>query len=195
MKMAETNIMNPRTAKPVIYLYPQKTQDVSVRLNFMGELCNTDPAYNGCWNVTAAPDGTLVNKSDKAIYRYLFWDGTSGFKDWDFSEGFVVSGGEAESFLKDKLPAMGLTERECSDFIAYWAPVLSKNVYNLVTFSTAQYQSIARLNIAPAPDTVLRVHMVFKAVDAPVAVKEQILPKAPQRSGFTVVEWGGTNAG
>ena len=194
MKNAETGMMNPRTGKPVIYLYPEKTQDVSVKLNFRGELYYTYPTYNGGWNVTAAPDGTLTNKADGSTHYYLFWDGNSNFRDWDFSEGFIVKGDEVENFFKDKLPAMGLTPREYNDFITYWTPELSRNKYNLVTFSTAQYEAIAPLDITPTPDTILRVHMVYKSISEPIAVKEQVLPKAPGRSGFMVVEWGGTRA-
>jgi hypothetical protein len=152
MKDAETGRMNPRTGKPVIYLYPKKTQDVTVRLNFMGRLSHTDPAYNGGWHVTAEPDGTLTNLADGSKHDFLFWDGTSDFREWDFHEGFVVKGDEAKIFLLEKLPAMGLTPRETNDFIAYWAPRLSCSEYNLVTFSTAQYQAIAPLDITPAPN-------------------------------------------
>jgi len=194
MIMAEQGALNPRTAKPVIYLYPEKTQDVDVSLSFNGIIDYTYPTYNNGWRVTAQPDGTLTNKSDSSTHYYLFWDGTSNFRSWDFSEGFVVKGSEIESFFKEKLPALGLTPREYNDFITYWVPEMSKNAYNLVTFSTTEYEAIAPLSISPAPDTVLRVHMVYKAIPAPVDVKEQILPTAPARNGFTVVEWGGTRA-
>lgn len=191
---AQSGVMNPMTGKPVIYLYPEKTRDVSVKLDFKGQLCYTYPAYNGGWNVAASPDGTLINKADGSTHYYLFWDGNAYFNDWDFSTGFVVKGDEFESFLKEKLPALGLTPREYNDFITYWVPILSKNKYNLITFATAQYEAIAPLAVIPAPDTVLRVHMVYKAIDEPVDIKEQALPKPPARNGFTLVEWGATRA-
>ena len=48
------------------------------------------------------------------------------------------------------------------------------------------------LNVTPAPETVIRINMEFKALDAPIQVKEQQLPETPIRKGFTLVEWGGT---
>ena len=47
------------------------------------------------------------------------------------------------------------------------------------------------LSLSVQPDTVIRVRMEFKAVDGDFRVTEQSL-ETPQRTGFTVVEWGGT---
>ena len=40
-------------------------------------------------------------------------------------------------------------------------------------------------------DTVLRVFMAWKPLDAPVEIEAQPLT-APTREGFTLVEWGGS---
>ena len=45
----------------------------------------------------------------------------------------------------------------------------------------------------PAPDTVLRVHMVFLPLEQLIEIPEQQLTPT-ERKGFTVVEWGGTDA-
>lgn len=180
------------TGKPVIYLYPEQEQDVNVKLAFDGTVSYTYPEYAEGWEVTAQPDGTLTNKADDSTHYYLFWDGIPNPRDWDFSTGFVVKGSEATVFLQDKLPKLGLTPKEYNDFIVYWAPLLGENEYNLVTFATTQYEELAQLDIDPAPDNILRVHMVYKAIDQPVEVQEQTLPTAAPRTGFTVVEWGGT---
>lgn len=186
--------INPPTGKPVIYLYPESATDVSVKLDFEGEVTYTFPEYQHGWNVKASPDGTLINKSDGSTHYYLFWEGIPDKTDWDFSEGFVVKGSEVTKFLMEKLPRLGLTPREYNDFITYWAPEMSENEYNLVTFSTTEYDEIAELNISPKPDSIIRVHMVWKAIDKPVEIKEQVLPEAPRREGFVAVEWGGTRA-
>ena len=185
---------NPLTGKPVIYLYPERTQAVSVRLNFAGRLTYTYPAYRSGWNVTASPDGTLTDHADGSEHYYLFWEGTADKAEWDFSQGFVVPGTDVDNFLREKLTQLGLKPREYNDFITYWAPELARNRYNLVTFAMQEYDDIAKLDISPQPDTVLRVHMVYKAIPAPATIEEQILPPAPAREGFTVVEWGGTRA-
>lgn len=183
---------NPSTGKPVIYLYPPSATDVSVKLDFKGTLGYTYPSYDGGWNVTAHPDGRLVNKPDGSEHYYLFWDGNPDVNEWDFSEGFVVPGNETEAFLRDMLPKLGLLPREYNDFIVYWVPELSRNRFNLIKFATDEYEFLAPLTVTPAPDTVLRVHMVYKPLSQLVTVKEQQLPPTPRRTGFTVVEWGGT---
>ena len=48
-------------AKPVIYLYPKEVTDVTVQLDYDGQLTCTYPAYENGWTVTAAPDGTLTD--------------------------------------------------------------------------------------------------------------------------------------
>ena len=47
------------------------------------------------------------------------------------------------------------------------------------------------LDINPTPDTTVRILMTFKGLESPIEVKEQKLD-TPERKGFTVVEWGGT---
>lgn len=188
----QESAINPETAKPVIYLYPEKATDITVKLDFQGELGYTFPAYRDGWSVLARPDGTLTDKADGSTHYYLFWDGVPDKKSWDFSKGFVVKGGEVEAFFREKLPAMGLIPREYNDFITYWVPEMRKNTYNLITFSTTEYKQVAPLNVSPAPDTVLRVHMVYLPLSESIAIEEQALPAAPERKGFTLVEWGGT---
>ena len=180
----------PGYRKPVIYLYPEETTDISVELDYDGKLTVTYPAYNEGWKVTAEPDGTLTNNADGREYSYLFWEG-EGYGEMDFSEGFVVKGEDTVSFLQDKLSAMGMTPKEYNEFIVYWLPYMQDNAYNLISFQWENYEESAKLNITPEPDHILRVFMAFKAIDKPVVVPEQKLPVL-EREGFTVVEWGGT---
>lgn len=183
---------NPDTAKPVIYLYPERPTDVSVKLAFGGELTYTYPDYGSGWQVTAYPDGRLVNRADSTEHFYLFWEGNSG-TEWSFDEGFCVAGSETEAFLREKLALMGLTPREYNDFLVYWVPEMKQNRYNLITFAAEQYEQLAPLTVSPAPDSVLRVHMVYKPVSAPVEIAPQTF-RPFVRSGFTLVEWGGSRA-
>ena len=62
-------------SKPVIYLYPESQTDVTVTLDYAGTLTTTYPAYHSGWEVTAFPDGTLINHADGKEYSYLFWEG------------------------------------------------------------------------------------------------------------------------
>lgn len=180
----------PVEKKPVIYLYPTSEQKVDVKLEHSGKLTYTYPEYNDGWSVTAKQDGTLTNLADNKEYSYLFWEGTYKHK-WDMSKGFVVKGSATETFLQDKLKYMGLTPREYNEFIVYWAPEMKKNNYNLITFAGEDYTDNAKLTITPKPDTILRVFMVYKPLNKPINIEEQKLEQF-NRSGFTVVEWGGT---
>ncbi|MGM9625194.1 MAG: hypothetical protein ACI3XM_05745 [Eubacteriales bacterium] len=178
--------------KPVIYFYPETETDVSVTLDYTGVLTSTYPAYKNGWSMTAYPDGTLYDPEMERSYYCLFWEGIDRDDvEYDFSEGFCIRGEDTAAFLEYALEALGLNEREANEFIIFWAPMMEQNAYNLIAFQTEAYTDHAVLNIEPAPDTLIRVFMAWHAVDTPVAVSPQTLT-APERNGFTVVEWGGT---
>ena len=176
--------------KPVIYLYPKEEEVIDVKLEYKGELTVTYPEYKDGWKVKANPDGTLINLEDNKEYSYLFWEGLSDLE-YDISEGFVVKNEDTVDFLQEKLEYMGLTPKEYNEFIVYWLPILQENKYNLIYFAGNEYDEYAKLNINPKPDSILRVMMVYKALDKPIEIKEQKLEQF-KREGFTVVEWGGT---
>lgn len=108
--------------------------------------------------------------------------------------GFVVKREDITSFLEDKLARLGLSEREAEEFIVYWLPRLSEYEYNYIRFATMdEINQAMPLEINPAPDTIIRVLMTYKGLDEPLAgVKEQQLPDTLTRTGFTAVEWGGS---
>ncbi len=175
--------------KPVIYLYPEAETEVSVKLTLDGRLTCTYPAYNSGWKVTAAPDGTLTDAKGQT-YNYLYWEGETNAR-WDMTEGFCVKGEDTAAFLEDALAKLGLNRREANEFIVYWLPLMQENPYNIISFQTEVYTDAAKLQIDPAPDTLIRVFMAWQGSDTYVAIEEQELT-APERTGFTVVEWGGT---
>lgn len=177
-------------AKPVIYLYPEKETEVSVSLELEGALTCTYPIYKNGWEVIAGPDGTLINKDDGREYSYLYWEGI-GESSWNMSKGFVVKGTDTIQFLQEKLEYMGLTPKELNEFIVYWLPHMQNNKYNLITFQTDVYENSAKLNVSPEPDSILRIFMVYKALDEFTEVQEPVLSTF-ERNGFTVIEWGGT---
>ena len=174
--------------KPVIYLYPEEETEVSVKLAYEGKLTCTYPAYDGGWKVTAKPDGTLTDAKGQ-IYNYLYWEGESDAP-CDLSKGFCVAGADTAAFLEDALEKLGLNRREANEFIVYWLPLMEGNAYNLISFDTAAYEASAKLEIEPAPDTLIRVFMTWQASGAYVEMEPMELT-APERTGFTVIEWGG----
>ncbi len=175
--------------KPVIYLYPEEETLVEVKLDFGGTLTSTYPAYQDCWKVLAKPDGTLTDPDTGKEYYCLFWEGIAE-ADYTISSGFVVAGEDTESFLEESLAQLGLTPREANEFIIYWLPQMEQNAWNLISFDTSAYAENAKLTISPTPDSVLRVFMTWQALDAPINIPSQEL-SGFERTGFTVVEWGG----
>ncbi len=180
---------NKVVRKPVIYLYPEETTEVSVKLDFAGKLTCTYPFYQDGWTVTAQPDGTLTD-ADGKVYNYLYWEGKDDSA-YDLSEGFCVKGSETSAFLEEALEKLGLTRREANEFIVYWLPLMEENAYNVISFQKEAYTDRAGLQISPEPDTVIRVFMAWYGSKKPVEIPAQELT-APERTGFTVVEWGGS---
>ena len=175
--------------KPVIYLYPTEKMDVNVNLTLDGKLTCTYPSYGNGWSVTALPDGTLINAEGQQ-YNYLYWEGETYAK-YDLSKGFCVKGEDTAKFLEEALEKLGLNRCEANEFIVYWLPLMEQNPYNIIAFQTDVYTEAARLEVNPKPDTLIRVFMAWQKSDNYVELEEQEL-LAPERKGFTVVEWGGT---
>lgn len=116
-------------AKPVIYLYPEKAQETRVNVVLTaGTFTVTEPALQDGWQVTAYPDGTLVDE-DGRTWPYLFWEADSQ-GEFQFEEGFVVPGQDTGDFLEKALAVLGLNEKERQDFLEYWLPLMEKNPYN-----------------------------------------------------------------
>ena len=178
-------------AKPIIYLYPEKTTNITVKLDFQGNLTHTYPKYNKeGWKVKANPDGTLFDQNNKEYYA-LYWEGMET-QTLNIPNGNVIKGSQTIEFLEKSLPLMGLSAKETNEFIIYWLPQLENNPYNLIHFSTKEYEAIAKLNITPKPETIIRVMMVFEPLNYPKEIETQNLSLLKQqRKGFTVVEWGG----
>lgn len=130
------------------------------------------------------------------MYPYLFWDGlhkreiSGKIKE----SGFVIEGKNSLAFLEEKLTEIGLNRKEITDFITYWGPRMQGNSYNFIHFlGTDEYAAeIAEIEISPKPDNLFRLYMYFSPIEAPIKVKDQLLPKLKSRKGLTVVEWGGS---
>lgn len=179
------------TCKPVIYLYPEHEMDVEVKLDFKGENPILYPAYNDGWNCKAHSNGDLTVGTE--TYNYLFWEANQPdhIATTHLNEGFIVEGQNAISFFKDKLTIAGLTSKEQADFITFWGPLIQRNELNFVRFEFNETcDKFTKLNITPSPDQTYRIYIFFSPIDAPFVVKEQEI-ETINRSGFTVLEWGG----
>ena len=191
MVPAEYRIM---CEKPVIYLYPTVPTLVDVKVKPVGELSFTYPVYKNGWSVLAHPDGQMVHKDQS--FNYLFWESE---QDWKpaakiLESGFVLKKAEVIAFLEDKLSAFGFNSKEKADFITFWGPQLIQNERNFIHFMfNEEGNEFAELEITPKPDHLYRFYMI----SMPLSDSDEYdIPaqeiKAMDRSGFTVLEWGGS---
>ena len=177
--------------KPIIYLYPEEEINVTVKLGKPENITCSYPKYENGWEVIAKTDGTLTDtKTGRNLYA-LYWEGIDTNKS-EITEGFIVKGSETIEFLEEKLEILGLNEIETEEFIVYWLPKLQENKYNYVKFVTMEeINEKMPLEFSVKPDTLIRVLMEFKGLEEYIEIPEQKL-ETPERKGFVVVEWGGT---
>ncbi len=192
VEMLSNEIVPPvECGKPVIYLYPPKPTDLIVSLAPQGGFSYTEPVYNKGWRVTANPDGQLVNKDDGKTYPYLFWEGRGGLyaapeKNW------VIAKDQVETFLNNTLVKMNLNAQETKDFIEFWLPRMQEKPFYRIGFhGTQMMDTLAPMSLSVKPDHTFRILMDYTPLETnEPANPPTVLPKA-NRSGFTVIEWGG----
>ncbi len=181
--------------KPVIYLYPKKKTkiSVSVELHDAQIIAEYPKSKNGIWEIEASPRGNLVDLNSGKKYKYLFWEAE---KKWGFTldipHADCVANKDMEIYLETSLKILGLNTREMNDFIVYWLPVLEKNPYSLIEWKTAEYTQMAKLNIVPNPESLIRVFMVFRNSDILIQTNKLTLKKV-KRKWYSAIEWGGCN--
>ena len=182
----------PSIDKPVIYLYPEEENEISVKLGNADKLTSVYPEYNNGWTVIAYPDGTLVDEKTGREYYSLYYE-SENTKEYDgLKDGFVVKNEDIVKFLEEKLSILGLNDKEAEEFIIYWLPRLQQNEYVYIRFqSMEEIEENMPLEIIPKPDTLIRIIMEWKGLNEYIQVQEQELTQVV-RNGFTVVEWGGT---
>ncbi len=192
IKMTNRRFIIPaECGKPVIYLYPEKTINVSVRVEPKGGMSVSDPFYNGGWEVRAEPSGQLTELKSNKKYPYLFWEGQGDLYQQP-EQGFIMKREDVGSQLPKKLTQLGLHTTEIKDFMEFWHPRMQEKPYYFVTFlGTEQMNQLAPLTVSPQPDTVVRILMDFTPLDEPKNVVPLPLGSTPERKGFTVIEWGG----
>lgn len=172
--------------KPVIYLYPTKTTDVSVKVD--AKITVSEPDYGTGWNVKAEPNGQLTVNGK--TYDSLYWEGI-GHDYPAITSGFVVKQSELVSTLETHLSQLGLTAKESADFMEFWMPKMPPTPFvRLTWFGTREMDRLAPLTVLPQPDSRIRIFLDFEGLVSPITLPAQKL-SAPKRNGFTLVEWGG----
>ena len=179
------------SCKPAIYLYPEETQPVNVKVNTVGRLTLTIPDYpQDGWTVIANKGG-LIN-SNNNFYPYLYYE--SEIPDQLVKKpekGFVVKQSELSLLFDDLLPRLGLNQKESVEFKDYWEKVLPSSSYYFVgVMDKESIDSIEPVLFNPVPDTFIRVRIYFEALNKKISISNPLIV-TPKRVGFTAVEWGG----
>jgi hypothetical protein len=175
--------------KPVIYLYPEKETQVKVQVG--AKITKSEPTYpqNG-WTVTAKPNGELTYQNQ--TYPYLFWEGLgNGIYPNYQDRGTLVAQKDLISTLYKQLSQLGLNQEESADFMEFWQSKLPTTPYVRLTWlNTSDMDKLAPLTVSPKPNTKIRIFLEFAGLDKPINLIPQTL-SSPQRTGFTLIEWGG----
>ncbi|MBQ3475371.1 MAG: hypothetical protein IJH20_04310 [Bacilli bacterium] len=180
----------PLDKKPVIYLYPKNTTDLTVKLGKPDNITISYPEYKNGWEITANPDGTIIDKTSGRKLYSLYYEALHS-EEFSKEDGFVVKGSDISKFLEEKLAILGLNEYEAEEFIIYWLPILEKNKYNYIRFATIdEINKNMPLSLSVKPDSIIRVLMEYKPINDYIEMPEQKLI-TPKRTGFVLVEWGG----
>lgn len=185
--------------KPVIYFYSDQQLSASVSIDHP-DLIFTYPVSNGNWSINVQPDGTVLNNADKKVYPYIFWEGKSENIAYDKKnnqvEGNLIASEDVVSFLESSLTSLGLNQKEQTDFITYWGPRMISSEYVFIQFVLDERvaESVGDLTITPAPESFRRVYMLFTPLNYPAVPFEykQQQFSTFNRTGFTVLEWGGS---
>jgi hypothetical protein len=178
-------------SKPAIYLYPQKTEDVGILLAPRGGwISKSIPSYDfkKGWHVRAEPDGTI--KSNNNSYPYLFYEAMLPAP--KMPDQFVgLDGQNMKAGLFTLGKKLSLSDKEAQDLADYWAEKLEPAPYYQVGLMDAgEINKIEPLNIKPAPESILRIRLVFKKSNERPNDNFTV-PSPFNRQGFTLVEWGG----
>lgn len=186
---------NAPVEKPVIYLYPENTQAVTVELITSDPLTFTYPKYEDKWKVMANPNGKITQGNQS--FNYLFWESQHHFevKGELINSGNIVTKENSLAFLESKLDAFGLTSEEKADFITYWGPRMQEKEQWFVHFMlNEECNEMAELKIEPKPKHIYRLFMVLIPAEEltlnDVFEVQELQPI--KREGFTVIEWGGS---
>ncbi len=180
-------------AKPAVYFYPTTATNVSVRLQTDELVYYSNPQgamlSPARWDFLAQPGSQLLTNGQS--YPYLFYETTYLGRHFQTDSGWSIARADLPIVLPGKLKELGLNDAERAEFMAYWSPRLSESpYYSVYPVSRDQIDQKLAMAVMPHPDRFIRVLLGFK----PTATSETLTPPAvvtPDRSGFTVVEWGG----
>lgn len=199
MQLIQRNMWTWATpwCKPAIYMYPEKTTNINVKLDLDGQLTVSNPIYDAQsgWSVVADPTGKLVAPLTLSDYPYLYYE--ADLKGVNIpKEGWVIEKSNIKTQISKIMAEIGFNEKEMNDFMAYWLPRLTEKPYYFVTLLPENViNQKEKLTFSVTPDSLIRSRFVFEGLEAPISVKPLTNISSHSRTGFTVTDWGGTIVG
>jgi len=173
--------------KPAVYIYPEQSGRFEVELAFGKNtfLTASEPDYGEGWDVSVDESGRI-----DATWDYLFYEiamrGAPMIK-----EGWCLSWSELPQGLELLTKDMGLNEAERDDFLDYWMSRLPRrSYYEILPVFGNDLDAWVELKVTPAPDAVLRFWLFFRGNNRTVELTAPRIHEF-ERTGTTVVEWGG----
>lgn len=185
--------------KPVIYLYSDDDLEARVQLKTDLELTFTYPMLeDDSWSVNVTSNG--LGSNNGRVYPYLFWEAKTEVLDYQRNDdalvGELILKDTVISYLESKLSNFGLNSTEQTDFITYWGPKMSNYEYVITQFNLDEVvEEMAALDVSPIPESKRRVFMLFTGFDYKPSIELENPAsnlKSFNRTGFTLLEWGGT---
>lgn len=199
LKSSHQNII---VDKPVIYAYSEKELNFTLNLKAKGELTFTYPQLteDNTWKMKTNPNGNLI--TEKGVeYPYLFWEAKqneSSFNGAKANSNELIAGKDLVTYFEKELSKLGLNAKEKTDFITFWCPkFVDVKMVQIQFYVDDNCAIIGDLKISPKPDNFRRIYVTFQKnpdVEADFVSKE-LSVKTLDRTGFTVVEWGGSDLG
>lgn len=181
--------------KPVIYLYPDKKMQVAVELDIPGIVTKSIPTYpiSGWQDITANPGGLLQYQGK--TYNELYYESSVTGNNIIPKSGIVLPINKLSQDLDSFITKMGLIPHERSEFLAYWLPrlyALNKPYIFVSYLSPEQKELVDKVIVNPKPDVSIAFLIYFKGLSSSESFPAPQMPNVPKRTGFTMVEWGGT---
>jgi hypothetical protein len=183
----DTDTSRVEVYKPNIYIYPNKSIDLSVNIAFPlgGKITESIPDYNSGWNVSVSPGGIINNE-----YQFLFYE--CDVPDlFQKEKGWIIIKTELKSFFENNLNAHGFSSNEIKDFTDYWIPkLIASNNYEIYPQYLDDIEKIIVLNFSKEPRNIFRLFYYLKGRnDKNFEMEEPIIEKG-KREDYYVMEWG-----
>lgn len=176
--------------KPNIYLYSNEETEAKVTFDVPQWLRVSDPLYEGSWQARVLGDGGIVME-DGSEHGYLFYESETQPFYFQKEEGWRIGAETRQEQFRSILEAYGFNEKETLDFLEFWVTRLDPGEdYMMYPQMTGTVDRAMPLTVVPACDSVFRLWFTFEKASEMTDVKEPEIVEA-ERSGFTLVEWGG----